>query len=102
MFVRFECFVVIDQHSQGANISELECICSVLTIIAKLCSNIKDIQGIYALGASKSGIGVMTHLGFDLIIPGDGRRDKHPVYRADIDTVMKKILPFKKWRLHLG
>lgn len=65
-------------------------LCNYQSIIEKLC-DVTKVESIYAMAASKAGERNMQRLGFNKVMTGDKRKDKHDLFVVRF-SVLKKAL----------
>lgn len=86
-----ESFVAIDGRDHGNPLAVYKCLMSTPDLISRI-SNPSQIDKIYAIGASPSGIRLMEHLGFDRINYTGDRRDGHQVFSIDFRDFCNNLL----------
>lgn len=80
------CSFVCPSSSEGV----VKCIVSTLKILQNFCDP-RQIEYIYALGASNSGVNLLKKNGFSIICDARNRRDKHPYYSIRFVDLLTRI-----------
>lgn len=83
--------IIIRPPKGSSSINAILCLLANFTVIAKSVSDVNRLQHIYAIAASKSGEKLMGHLGFEVCVPADARRDKHPLFIAESSVVAGRV-----------
>jgi len=84
-----EC-VSISLTGRAREVALLSLLSNISSMINKICP-VENVDKIYAIAATKQGEQIMKHLGFTLAKQGEKRKDGHPMFVAEIKTLLKSI-----------
>ena len=83
-----ESLVALSEGDEPNPLATYKCLMSVLELARRICDP-SQVKKLYAIGASKGGICLMKHVGFDKIDYEQPRRDGHDVFCVDFQDLCK-------------